>query len=563
MEGKQSEYDFLNFTKDYSIKNNITRDEEIQFSDKVQKINKNGWKQGRNLLLTDKAIYNLKKTSLKRRIDYKTVMGISLSKQSDEFVIHCEDIDYDYHYISPRKKMIVEIIAKNYQIIKEEELKLYEINVKTLGTFVTTKKEKEKQQKLTRMPKTGQISVKDYLFGNKSKTDVNVIQPKKGKKIPSSFKNVPVKYEDFDIISVVGRGSVGKIVLVRYSKDGKYYIMKSMRKDQIISEGTVDNILVERNILMEGQCQFILTLSFFFQTPERLYYVCPFIKGGDLFHKLKTDIFLKEDLVRFYAAQVAIALQHLHDLGIAYRDLKPENILIDEDGYIKLCDFGSSVSIRGTEKETSFGGSPEYASPEMITYSGHTFMCDWWSFGILIYELLYGNTPFFNMDKTRMFDLINNGSISYPKFIQIEGEDKPRNYKVSDEAKNLISKLLEKDPGTRMGRNGIKEVKKHPFFSGISFDDLKKKKIKAPFKPNIPKDEKDITSNFDEEYLNLEISESPTEEWARDKEYENWFEDFDLDEGGEGGDDFEVIDHPDEDGDNDGDGEGDGDGDDD
>ena len=559
MEGKQSEYDFLNFTKDYSIKNNITRDEEIQFSDKVQKINKNGWKQGRNLLLTDKAIYNLKKTSLKRRIDYKTVMGISLSKQSDEFVIHCEDIDYDYHYISPRKKMIVEIIAKNYQIIKEEELKLYEIKAKTLGAFVTTKKEKEKQQKLTRMPKTGQISVKDYLFGNKSKTDVNVIQPKKGKKIPSSFKNVPVKYEDFDIISVVGRGSVGKIVLVRYSNDGKYYIMKSMRKDQIISEGTVDNILVERNILMEGQCQFILTLSFFFQTPERLYYVCPFIKGGDLFHKLKNDIFLKEDLVRFYAAQVAIALQHLHDLGIAYRDLKPENILIDEDGYIKLCDFGSSVSIRGTEKETSFGGSPEYASPEMITYSGHTFMCDWWSFGILIYELLYGNTPFFNMDKTRMFDLINNGSISYPKFIQIEGEDKPRNYKVSDEAKNLISKLLEKDPGTRMGRNGIKEVKKHPFFSGISFDDLKKKKIKAPFKPNISKDEKDITSNFDEEYLNLEISESPTEEWARDKEYENWFEDFDLDEGGEGGDDFEVI----EDGDNDGDGEGDGDGDDD
>ena len=558
MEGKQSEYDFLNFTKDYSIKNNITRDEEIQFSDKVQKINKNGWKQGRNLLLTDKAIYNLKKTSLKRRIDYKTVMGISLAKQSNEFVIHCEDIDYDYHYISPRKKMIIEIIAKNYQIIKEEELKLYEINAKTLGAFVTTKKEKEKQQKLTRMPKKGQISVKDYLFGNKSKTDVNVIQPKKGKKIPSSFKNVPVKYEDFDIISVVGRGSVGKIVLVRYSKDGKYYIMKSMRKDQIISEGTVDNILVERNILMEGQCQFILTLSFFFQTPERLYYVCPFIKGGDLFHKLKNDIFLKEDLVRFYAAQVAIALQHLHDLGIAYRDLKPENILIDEDGYIKLCDFGSSVSIRGTEKETSFAGSPEYASPEMITYSGHTFMCDWWSFGILIYELLYGNTPFFNMDKTRMFDLINNGSISYPKFIQIEGEDKPRNYKVSDEAKNLISKLLEKDPGTRMGRNGIKEVKKHPFFSGISFDDLKKKKIKAPFKPNISKDEKDITSNFDEEYLNLEISESPTEEWARDKEYENWFEDFDLDEGG---DDFEVIDHPDEDGDNDGDGEGDGDGD--
>ena len=548
MEGKQSEYDFLNFTKDYSIKNNITRDEEIQFSDKVQKINKNGWKQGRNMLLTDKAIYNLKKTSLKRRIDYKTVMGITLSKQSDEFVIHCEDIDYDYHYISPRKKMIVEIIAKNYQIIKEEELKLFEINVKTLNTFVTTKKEKEKQQKLSRMPKTGQISVKDYLFGNKSKTDVNIVQPKKGKMIPSSFKNIQVYYDDFDIISVIGRGSVGKILLCKYKKDGKYYVMKSMRKDQIISEGTTDNILVEKNILMQGQCEFILTLSFFFQTPERLYYICPFIKGGDLFHKLKNDIFFKEDLVKFYSAQIAIALQHLHDMGIAYRDLKPENILLNEDGYIKLCDFGSSVIIRGTERETSFAGSPEYASPEMITYSGHTFMTDWWSFGILIYELLYGNTPFFNMDKTRMFDLINTGSISFPKFIQIEGEDKPRNYKVSDEAKNLISHLLEKDPGTRLGRNGLKEIKKHPFFSGINFDDLNKKKVKPPFKPNISKDEKDITSNFDEEYLNLEISDSPTSDWAKDKEYENWFENFNDPDGG---DDFEVIEHPEVDDDDD------------
>ena len=552
MESKQSEYDFLNLAQNYSIKNNITRDEEIQFSDNVNKVNKNGWKQKRILLITDKAVYNLKKKNeLKRRINYKTIMGITLSKQSDEFVIHCEDIDYDYHYISPKKKMIVEIIAKNYQIIKEEDLKLFELNIKNLNTFVTTKKEKEKQQKLTRMPKDGQISVKDYLFGDKSKTVVITKPSKMGKSKPSPFKNIPVDYNDFDIISVIGRGSVGKIVLVKYKKDGKFYVMKSMRKDQLISESIVKNILLERNILLEGQCEFILTLNFFFQTPERIYFVCPFIKGGDLFHKLKTDIFFKEDLVRFYSAQVAIAIQHLHDLGIVYRDIKPENILLDEDGYIKLCDFGSSVSFRGTEKEKNFAGSPEYAAPEMITYAGHTKMCDWWSLGILIYELLYGNTPFFNMDKTRMYDLINTGSISFPKFIQIEGEEKPRNYKVSDEAKNLISKLLEKDPGIRLGRNGLKEIKKHSFFSGINFDDLKKKKIKPPFKPNISKDEKDITSNFDEEYLNLEISESPIGEWVKDNQYEKKFEDFnDLDDAIEG---FEVIDNPEGEGDNDGD----------
>ena len=549
MQGKISEHDFLNYAKDYSIKNNITRDEEIQFSDKIDKINKNGWKQGRILLLTDKAMYNLRKKELKRRIDYKNIMGISLSKQSYEFVIHCENMDYDYHYVSARRKMIVEIISKNYEIIKGEELKLFEINLKSLSTLVTTKKEKEKQQKVSRMPKTGQISVKDYLFGNKSKIDFNYKPSVKGKTKPSTFQNIPVEYNDFKIISVIGRGSVGKILLVKYKKNGKYYAMKSMRKDQILSEGIFNNVLIERNILMEGQCEFILTLSFFFQTPERIYFITPFIKCGDLFHKLKTDIFLKEDLVRFYAAQVAIAIQHLHDLGIAYRDLKPENILLDEDGFIKLCDFGSCIKIQGTQKETSFAGSPEYAAPEMITYKGHTFMCDWWSLGILIYELLYGNTPFFNIDKNRMYDLINTGGISYPKFIQIEGEDKPRYYKVSEEAKNLISNLLEKDPGTRLGRKGLMEIQKHPFFNGINFDDLKKKKFKVPFKPVVPKDN-NITTNFEEEYLNLEINESPIGEWAKGQEFANRFEDFnDLDNG----DDFEVIDHQEGDGDNDGD----------
>ena len=124
-----------------------------------------------------------------------------------------------------------------------------------------------------------------------------------------------------------------------------------------------------------------------------------------------------------------------------------------------------------------------------------------------------------------MYDLINTGSISFPKFIQIEGESKPRNYKVSDDAKNFITKLLEKDPGTRLGRKGLKEIKKHPFFSGISFDDLFKKKHKAPFKPTI--DKNDITNNFDEEYLNMDISESPVAGWSKEEEYNNWFVKFD------------------------------------
>ncbi len=151
-------------------------------------------------------------------------------------------------------------------------------------------------------------------------------------------------------------------------------------------------------------------------------------------------------------------------------------------------------------------------------------MCDWWSFGILLYELLYGKTPFFNLDKDRMYDLIKSGSICFPKYLEIKGEEKPRNYKVSEDAKNIIARLLEKDPDNRLGKNGLSEIKKYPFFSSINFDNLKKKKIKAPFKPEISK--KHLTANIDEEYLNLEKSESPIGEWVKDKEYENFFNGF-------------------------------------
>ena len=539
MKEKQSEYDFLNLSQNYSVKTNITRDEEIQFSDKINKINKYSWWQERNIIITDKAIYNLKKLSLKRRIDLKTLIGITISKNSEEFVIHCKNIDYDYHYSSPRRKIIIEIISKNYEINVEQEIKLFELPDKNLNEYVTSKEEKEKQISYTRMPKNiKSLNVKDYLFGNQSKTEID--KNKNIVPIKPKFKYIAVNYNDFEIIKVIGRGFIGKILLVKYKKDGKYYAMKMMRKDQIISEELQDNILLEKNILIESQNEFILSLSFFFQTKERIYFITPFIKGGDLYHKLKKDKFLKEDLVKFYSAQIIIALQYLHDLWIAYRDLKPENILLNEDGYIKLCDFGASVKLHGTEKDYNFAGSPEYASPEMINYQGHTVMTDWWSLGILIYEMLYGFTPFFNLDKDRMYDLIINGSISFPEYYTNNENNEEENqieYNISEEAKSLIIKLLEKDPGKRLGREGLEEIKKEPFFYGIYFEDINKKRYKALFIPDI--NEKDLTNNFEEEYLNLDIAESPVENWLKNDEYSNLFQNF---EDKEETDDFEILD---------------------
>ena len=517
----QSEYDFLNFSKDKSVRS-LTNGEFIEFSDKIIKINKFGFKQERNIIITDKAIYNLKKNKIKRRIDLKVVQGVTLSKVSDEFVIHCMDDDYDYRYISAKKKTIVEILAKYFYNIVGSELKLFELNVSSLSTFVTSKKEKLSSKSKSHMPNINPISIGEYIYGTKSQ--INIQKKQATVKKTGKINNAKVKLEDFNIISTIGRGSCGKILLVKFKDQNDFYTIKSMRKDQILSENIIENILTEKNILSEGQCEFLLKLSFFFKSKERIYFVTPFMKGGDLFTKLKKEGHFSEELVRFYAAQVAIALQNLHEYGMAYRDLKPENILIDEDGYIKLCDFGASVHFQGTKKENSFAGSPEYASPEMIAQEGHTVMSDWWSFGILIYELLFGITPFYNKDKNRMFELIEIGELKFPKTIKIGEEEKP--LKVSDDAKNIISKLLAKNPGERLGKKGINEIKTQPFFNVLNFDTIKIKKIKAPSKPKF--DENNPTENFDEDYVKMPTTESPVQNWIED--YEEWFNEFDKDQ---------------------------------
>ena len=247
------------------------------------------------------------------------------------------------------------------------------------------------------------------------------------------------------------------------------------------------------------------------------------MKGGDLYHKLKVEGYLSENLVRFYTAQIAIALQHLHDSDIVYGDLKPENILIDEDGYIKLCDFGASILILDNKKEKSFVGIPEYASPEMIAHEGYDIMSDWWSFCILIYELLFGITPFFNIDTERTYELIEIGEVKFPKTIKIG--DKVKTINVSDEAKNIIIKLLEKNPDSRLGKNGLKEIQNHPFFNKINFDMIKSKKLDSPFKPKIV--DSDLAYNFEEEFTSMDIKESPVAEWISD--YPETFNDFEGD----------------------------------
>lgn len=189
-----------------------------------------------------------------------------------------------------------------------------------------------------------------------------------------------------------------------------------------------------------------------------------------------------EEHVRFFAAQVALALGHLHENKIIYRDLKPENILVGEDGYLMVADFGLAKFVQNGEMANSFCGTAEYLAPEMLIGNGHDYTVDWWALGILIYEMIVGIPPFFNRNKHKMYNLIKSGSINFPDPIK-------HKIFVSEEAKDIIVKLLNKDKHERLGaKDGVKEILAHPFFETIDMPKLTSKQLDPPYKPALQED---------------------------------------------------------------------------
>jgi len=245
-------------------------------------------------------------------------------------------------------------------------------------------------------------------------------------------KTVEIGLEDFIILKVIGRGSFGKVYMVRKRSNDQVYAMKCLHKDLIIRTKQVDNTKAERDIMKKISHPFIVKLHYAFQTPEKLYFVTDFLNGGELFYHICNETRFPEDRARFYAAEILLALDHLHENGIIYRDLKPENVILDSEGHIRLTDFGlSKLGIKGKNSQTNtFCGTPEYLAPEIIKGNGHSCAVDFWSFGILVYEMISGINPFKN-DKSRV-----------EKLKQITDEDVEIYPGFSPEAKSLLTGLL-------------------------------------------------------------------------------------------------------------------------
>ncbi|VDM32545.1 unnamed protein product [Hydatigera taeniaeformis] len=311
-----------------------------------------------------------------------------------------------------------------------------------------------------------------------------------------------VSSADFELLSVIGQGSFGKVFLVKKisGKDSQtVYAMKVLKKAVLKVKDRMRS-KTERDILAKMKHPFIVSLNYAFQTEGKIYLILEFVKGGDLFSRLAKELMFTEQDVMFYLAEIAVAIDHLHKLGIVYRDLKPENILLTEEGHIKLTDFGLSKEalydgIDGS-KSYSFCGTVEYMAPEIVTRRGHGPAADWWSFGVLMYEMLTGTLPFHADSKKETMSQIMKAKLEMPQML-------------SPGAQGLLRQLFKRTPANRLGYgpDGFKKLQAHEFFQPINWTDLVNLRITPPFKPTCMLD--NLAFNFDKEYTNRTPKDSP------------------------------------------------------
>ncbi|KAL9337102.1 hypothetical protein Peur_071590 [Populus x canadensis] len=314
--------------------------------------------------------------------------------------------------------------------------------------------------------------------------------------IGDTLKVQTVGIEDFEVLKVVGQGAFGKVYQVRKKGTPEIYAMKVMRKDRIVEKNHVEYMRGERDILTKIDHPFIVQLKYSFQTKYRLYLVLDFINGGHLFFQLYNHGLFREDLARIYAAEIASAVSHLHANGIMHRDLKPENILLDSDGHAMLTDFGLAKEFDENTRSNSMCGTVEYMAPEIVQGKGHDKAADWWSVGILLYEMLTGKPPFIGGNRDKIQQKIVKDKIKLPSFL-------------SSEAHSLLKGLLNKDAAKRLGSGslGSEEIKRHKWFKPINWKKLDAREIQPSFRPEVAG--KYCIANFDKCWTDMKLSDSP------------------------------------------------------
>ncbi|CAK1551892.1 unnamed protein product [Leptosia nina] len=310
--------------------------------------------------------------------------------------------------------------------------------------------------------------------------------------------------DDFDNIKAIGSGAYGEVFLVRDKGTFTYHAMKVVEKKVVVERRHVKHLILEKKILDSVHFPFVISLDIAFKDNIYLYFILPYVAGGELFTYIQKYGGFSEVLAKFYASQVTLALEYMHHCGIVHRDIKPENILVDTNGYLKLCDYGFCKVLK--KKTWTLCGTPEYLAPEVILSKGYSFGVDWWALGVLIFEMGSGHPPFFASEPSKLYEKILEGQYKSPDCL-------------APDCKNLIKGLLQVDPTKRLGalKNGVFDIKNHQWFYDICWQSILHQRLPAPFVPICPSP--GDTSNFPEmEQTKLKKSSKCL--------YEKEFEDF-------------------------------------
>lgn len=288
---------------------------------------------------------------------------------------------------------------------------------------------------------------------------------------------------DFQILRTLGTGSFGRVHLVRSVHNNRYYAIKVLKKAQIVKMKQVEHTNDERRMLKIVEHPFLIRMWGTFQDSCSVFMVMDFIEGGELFSLLRKSQRFPNPVAKFYAAEVTLALEYLHSRDIIYRDLKPENILLDKNGHIKITDFGFAKEVK--DVTWTLCGTPDYIAPEVVTTKPYNMSVDWWSLGVLIFEMLTGYTPFYDKTPMKTYENILHGEVRYPSNLNPDVVD-------------LMQRLITKDLSRRLGnlQGGSADVKAHPWFSEVIWDKLLSKDIETPYEPPIQSGVGD-TSLFD------------------------------------------------------------------
>eukprot|EP01018_Ginkgo_biloba_P039645 Gb_35443 [translate_table: standard] len=414
-----------------------------------------------------------------------------------EYLISCLQDLQDVVQHSKAKALTVDTFGKRIEkLLREKYLQVCEITEKeTMDTSVNVLEED-------------------------GTADDDVVQSLRSTPVHFAYKD-RTSIDDFEILKPISRGAFGRVFLARKRTTGDLFAIKVLRKADMIRKNAVENILAERDILISVRNPFVVRFFYSFTCSENLYLVMEYLNGGDLYSLLRNLGYLDEDMARVYVAEIVLALEYLHSSGVVHRDLKPDNLLIAHDGHIKLTDFGLSKvglinstddlsgppvsdatllgedehqlsafaqsSQRERREKRSAVGTPDYLAPEILLGTGHGHTADWWSVGVILFEMLTGIPPFNAEHPQIIFDNILNRKIPWPH----DPEE------MTYEAKDLIHKLLGEDPDQRLGAKGATEVKRHPFFKDVNWDTLARQK--AAFVPN--PDCADDTSYFTSRHM--------------------------------------------------------------